>query len=170
MDLTSVVEAVVEDLRRTSAIGGEETARVANLLVGGLDASLRLHVLEAVHAAATEIEAAVPGLGVDVRLDGREAVLTVSHHPEPGEGPPDARNAGAAADYADDELLRLTIRLPEGLKAAVEQAAAAGRVSINSWIVSALARAVDASPGHQGPGRAASGRRLPRRMTAYVQG
>lgn len=170
MELTGIVEAVTEDLRRAAAIGGDETVRVADLLAGGLDASLRLHVLEVLHAAATELEAAVPGLGVDVRLEGREPVLTVSHQPKPGEGTADGEGAGSAGGYADDELVRLTIRLPEGLKAAVEQAAAVAGASINSWIVSVLARAVDGAPAPPGPGRTAPGRRLPRRMTGFVQG
>ncbi len=162
MELTGIVEGVIEDLRRAGAIGGEQTARVADLLAAGLDASLRLHILEALHAAAREIEAAVPGLGVDVRLDGREPVLVVGRQPEAAGEPGESAGPG---DYADDELLRLTIRLPQGLKSAVEQAAAAGGASINSWIVSALARTVDAPAGRPGPGR-----RLPRRMTGFVQG
>lgn len=162
MELTGIVEGVIQDLRRAGAIGGEETARVADLLASGLDASLRLHILEALHAAAREMEAAVPGLGVDVRLEGRDPVLVVARQPEPEE---ETGEGGGAGDYADGELLRLTIRLPQGLKSAVEQAAAAGGASINSWIVSALARTVDA-PG----GRPAPGRRLPRRMTGFVQG
>lgn len=163
MELTGIVEGVIEDLRRAGAIGGDETARVANLLAAGLDASLRLHILEALHAGAREIEAAVPGLGVDIRLEGREPVLTVTRQQErSSEGVGDG---GSPGEYVDGELLRLTIRLPEGLKSAVEHAAAGAGASINSWIVSALARALDAPSGRQGPGR-----RLPRRMTGFVQG
>lgn len=164
MELSGTVEGVIEDLRRAGAIGGEDTARVAELLAAGLDASLRLHILEALHAAAREIEAAVPGLGVDIRLEGREPVLTVARQEEP---PSDETggDGGSPGDYAEGELLRLTIRLPEALKSAVELAAAGAGASINSWIVSALARTVDAPGGRHGPGR-----RLPRRMTGFVQG
>lgn len=164
MELTGIVDGVIEDLRRAGAIGGEETARVADLLAAGLDASLRLHILEALHAAAREMEAAVPGLGVDVRLDGREPVLVVGRQPELDGEPGESAGPG---DYADDELLRLTIRLPQGLKSAVEQAATATGASINSWIVSALARMIDTPSGRPGP---TPGRRLPRRMTGFVQG
>jgi hypothetical protein len=163
MELSGIVDGVIQDLRRAGAIGGDETARVADLLAAGLDASLRLHILEALNAAAREIEAAVPGLGVEVRLEGREPVLTVARQPEaPAEEVADGASPG---DYADGELLRLTIRLPQGLKSAVEQAASGAGASINSWIVSALARTVDNPGGRQGPGR-----RLPRRMTGFVQG
>lgn len=164
MELSGIVEGVVGDLRRAGAIGGEETSRVADLLAAGLDASLRLHVLEALHAAAREIEAALPGVGVDIRLDGTDPVLTVARHEEPSGGADDDEGS-RSADYAEDELLRLTIRLPQGLKSTVEQAAAAAGASINAWIVAALARAVDAPPGRSSPGR-----RLPRRMTGFVQG
>jgi hypothetical protein len=163
MELNGIVEGVIEDLRRAGAIGGEETARVADLLAAGLDASLRLHVLEALNAAAREIEAVVPGLGVDIRLEGREPILTVARQQEP---PPEETGDGSSpGDYADGELLRLTIRLPQGLKSAVEQAAVTAGASINSWIVSALARSLDGPTSRQGPGR-----RLPRRMTGFVQG
>lgn len=163
MELTTIVDGVIGDLRRAGAIGGEETARVADLLAAGLDASLRLHILEALNAAAREIEAIVPGLGVDVRLEGREPVLTVVRQDTPETG--EQGDGASPGDYSDDELLRLTIRLPQGLKSAVEHAAGAAGASINSWIVSALARTLD-NPG----GRAAPGRRLPRRMTGFVQG
>lgn len=163
MELTGIVNDVIGDLRRAGAIGGEETARVADLLAAGLDASLRLHILEALHAAAREIEAAVPGLGVEIRLEGREPVLAVARQELPA--PEEAGDGAGPGDYADDELLRLTIRLPQGLKSAVEQAAAAAGASINSWIVSALARTVEVPAGRPAPGR-----RLPRRMTGFVQG
>lgn len=162
MQLEDIVREVAEDLRRAAAVGGEETARVAELLVGSVEATLRLRFLEALHAAAQELEASSAGVTVDVRLEGGEPALSLSFpRPEAREGGDDE-----AAGLVDGELLRLTIRLPEGLKARVEQAAAGAGASINSWIVAALARALDV----QSPGVPHASRRLPRRMTGFVQG
>src|SRR4029079_16137531 len=43
----------------------------------------------------------------------------------------------------DDLSARITLRLPEGLKASLEGAAAREAVSTNAWIVRALARALE---------------------------
>ncbi len=175
MELQPVVEGIAGDLRKAAAVGGEETAHVADLLVSGMDATLRLHLIEALHTAARELDGAAPGATVEVRLVGRDPVLslvavTPTDEPagsaEPGLGDVgDVGHAGSAG-YADDELVRLTIRLPEGLKARVEEAAASSSASINSWIVAALARALDA-PSGSGP---VPGRRMPKRITGFVRG
>jgi hypothetical protein len=163
MELDSTVRAVTDDLRRAGAIGGEETARIAELLVAGLDASLRIHFLEALQAAARELEASVQGITVDVRLDGRDPVLSLVMAAEGVAGAGEGQDLGG---FADDELLRLTIRLPEGLKSRVEQAANSAGASINSWIVAALARSFDVpQAAFRQPGR-----RMPRRVTGFVRG
>ena len=57
----------------------------------------------------------------------------------------------AAAPAAEDALsARITLRLPDGLKAGIEVAAAREGVSVNSWIVSALGRAVEPRRGKAG--------------------
>src|ERR671937_837144 len=64
-----------------------------------------------------------------------------------------------AAPAAEDALsVRITLRLPESLKTAVESAAARDGVSVNTWLVRALARAVSgwASRG-SGPGNRLKG-------------
>ena len=50
-------------------------------------------------------------------------------------------DAPAAAPAADDAFTaRITLRLPDSLKASVEEAASRDGVSVNAWIVKALAR------------------------------
>lgn len=167
MHLDELVEGVTEDLHRAAAIGGEDTARVADLLVAGIGPSLRLHFIEALHAAARELESSAPGSVVEVRLDGTDPVLSLALA-----GPSEDESGGAAqgdglGGYGEDELLRLTIRLPQRLKARVEEAAQDAGASINSWIVIALARYLEmgSSSGWPQPGR-----RVPRRMTGFVRG
>jgi HicB family len=166
MELGTTVDEITADLRRAGAIGGEETARIVELLLVNLEASVRLHLLEALYGAARELEASAAGVSVEIRLEGRDPVLTLVH-PRPDEAESkDAEEAAGLGGYADDELLRITLRLPEGLKLRVEQAAASAGASVNAWIVGALARSFDPSAAT----RAQPGGRRPRRMTGFVQG
>ena len=57
----------------------------------------------------------------------------------PGEG------AGTAGE---DLSARISLRLPESLKTAVEAAAAREGVSTNAWLVRAIARATESRPVH----------------------
>ena len=51
----------------------------------------------------------------------------------------------AAPPSAEDEAsARITLRLPEGLKAGIEAAASREGVSVNAWLVRALTREVSA--------------------------
>lgn len=162
MKLSAIVEGIGEDLRRAGAVGGDDTLRVAELLVTSLEPSVRLHLLDALQEAARELAESAPGVAVEVRMEGRDPVLALA---APSASGPRAEDlASRVADWVDDELARLTLRLPEGLKGQVEGAAARAGASINSWIVSALARALEQPPAAPGS------RRLPRRMTGYVRG
>jgi predicted transcriptional regulator len=74
-----------------------------------------------------------------VRLRGREIEFVVS---QPSS---EADNRGAPAatvDPDDSNTSRTTLRLPDALKARVDEAAAADGVSVNTWLVRAIADAV----------------------------
>lgn len=163
MELRPVLDRLTEDLRRAGALGGPETERIAELLVATSEASIRLRILEVLSNAARELESSAPGVSVDVRLDEGDPVLTLS-----GASGDDHVLLGddeSLGTYAEDQLVRLTIRLPEGLKTRVEQVASATGASINSWIVTALARSLEMPTGQ----RSQPGRRIPRRMTGFIQ-
>jgi hypothetical protein len=146
MDLTPYLEALRSDLQAAAAPGGPETTRAAELLGHALEASARLALLQALSDAAAEITTRLHGPVVDVRLRGREADLVVSAQPEP---PP----ATAPPAVEGGDLARLTLRMPESLKAHAEQAAAAEGISVNAWLVRAVAAAA-------GPARRPSGKRI----------
>ena len=86
-----------------------------------------------------------------LRLRGGEPEFVVSAAPadEPAAAEPPAPPA-----EEDGPMARINLRLPEQLKAAAEQAAARERLSVNAWLVRALARSVSS------PRRRQSGRRL----------
>ena len=69
-----------------------------------------------------------------MRLRGREADLVVTELPAEAAAPSPA----PAAPAGDGEQARITLRLPEQLKEAVERAAAAEGISTNAWLVRAL--------------------------------
>jgi hypothetical protein len=140
MQLEGYVQALREDLARIAAVGDESTARSAELLAIALESSLGRRLQEALAEAALELSAQLPQGSVEVRVAGGDPELIYVND----EAPP-------AADVADEGFsARITLRLPESLKSRLEAAAAANGVSLNTWLVQALGRAVE--PRHAGGG------------------
>lgn len=161
MDLNPYLETLRQDLESTAAPGGEDVTRAAGLLAGSLESAARLCLLEALSDAAAEITTKLSASTVEVRLRGRSADLVVTEMAPPAPPAPSAAPPapGEAADSGD--VARITLRLPEQLKGAVERAAGAEGISVNAWLVRAIAAAV--TPGGQPPsntGRARYGRRV----------
>src|SRR5687767_10277354 len=134
MDLSPYLETLRRDLAASAAAGGAEIERTAGVLAGALDAAARLCLLEALSDAAAEITSKLETATVDVRLRGREADLVVTEAAYAEEAPV---AAPPPADPAGD-VARITLRLPESLKEAVERAAAAEGISVNAWLVRAI--------------------------------
>ncbi len=152
MDLTPYIEGLQRDLNASAAPGGPDVVRAAEMLATSLDASARLCLLEALSEAAAEITAKLGSGAVDVRLRGREADLTVTETASAMEAPV----APMPADAGD--LARITLRLPEQLKEQAERAASAEGISVNAWLVRAVAAAL--SPGRGNPTVVRTGRRV----------
>jgi HicB family len=143
MELAPHVEALVRDLTAIAAVGDDATSQAAARLAAALKASAGMRLLDALSEAALELSDQLPDGHVEVRLAGQEPSLVYVE-----DAPPAASTAG------EDALsVRITLRLPESLKTAVEAAASRDGVSVNTWLVRALARAVSswASRG-SGPG------------------
>lgn len=110
-----------------------------------LDAAVRLTLLEALSAAAEEISAELAPGSVDVRLRGGKAGFVVTPPPAPAAPASDDAVAGPVevrlpvAEGDDAAMVRINLRLPANLKALIEDAAAAGGLSVNAWIVRAAA-------------------------------
>ncbi len=175
MELTSYLEGLRRDLAAAAAPGGPDVARAADLLGGSIEASARLCLLEALSDAAAEITTKLTNGYVEVRLRGREAqfVVTEGAPAAATAAPPSGVQAPTEGDSGD--LARITLRLPEGLKEAVERAAAAEAISANAWLVRAIAQVVSgqgasAAPPGRGPRTDPPGRgRLGRRITGFAQ-
>ena len=132
MQMASFVEALQSDLEQIAAVGDDATSAAAQRLAGALKASAGLRLLDALTEAALELGGQLPEGHIEVRLVGQDPSLVyVEDAPQ------------QAAPTGDDALsVRITLRLPESLKTAVESAAARDGVSVNTWLVRALARAV----------------------------
>lgn len=163
MDLAPYLDTLRRDLAATAAPGGPDVTRAADLLAGSLDASVRLCLLEVLSDAAAEVTTKLGSTSVEVRLHGREADLVVTEVEQPRAATP--APPPAVADASGD-IARLTLRLPEALKDSVEQAAGAQGISVNAWLVRAIASAVhgERQPPPTRPGRASS-----RRVTGFAQ-
>jgi hypothetical protein len=138
MDLTPYVDSLRRDLLAAAEAAGPETHQAAERLTFALDPSARLALMEAVSQAAAEITAEMPSGGVDVRLTGRELDFVVSSTPSA----PDATAAPAPSSAEDTEeegsLARVTLRIPESVKAKAEELAARSGHSLNTWLVNVV--------------------------------
>jgi HicB family len=145
MELTQYLESLRRELTAAAAPGGPDVTKAAELLGGSLEASTRLLLLEALSDAAAEITAKLGDSSVEVRLRGREAQFVITRaEPGPAAAPPAAGVEG--------DLARITLRLPESLKESVERAAASEGISVNAWLVRAIAAMVAGPPGFAPPG------------------
>jgi hypothetical protein len=149
MNLTIVLEGLTEDLQGIASLGDERSAQIARRLTEALGSSLRLKVFDLLSQAALELSGKLPSGHIEVRLAGQEPELVFID---------DAAPEGGAA--AGEELsARISLRLPDSLKTAVEKAADREGISTNAWLVRSIARAAESRPAQ------VSGKRL----SGYVQ-
>ena len=154
MQAARFVDALRADLEAIAAIGDERTGEAVRRLSHALSASAALRLLDALGEAALELTAQLPSGRVEVRLTGGQEV-ELAYVEEGGE---------ATATPDEEAAARITLRLPESLKGSVERAAANEGVSVNTWLVRAIARTV---AGSAGPGF--RGRRPGSRLTGFGQ-
>ena len=140
MELQQYVNDLQRQLVDAAANGADETRAVAERLATGLDAATRLVLLDALSAAAGEITRDLAPGSVDLRLRGREVEFVVSMPVVETAGESD--EPPASVDLDDASTSRTTLRLPDALKAKVDEAAAADGLSVNSWLVRAVAAAL----------------------------
>ena len=152
METAQFIEGLQEDLRELAQIGGDELVHAARRLEGAVKQSATLRLIDALTQVALDLSSQLPNGHIDVRLSGQDPELVYVE--EEGEEAP--------APAGDDGLSsRITLRLPDSLKASVERAAESEGASVNTWIVRALQRAVSG-----GGGRAV---RSGKRITGFSQ-
>ena len=165
MDITPLVTSLRQDLASAAEVGGEDVKAAAERLLLALDPALRLTLMEALSQAATEVGAVLPGVQVSVRLQGREPVFVVEGAPAAAapEDHPDDSFDDDGLDSGGEATGRITLRIPESLKARAETLAARRGQSLNSWLVAAARAAATDRPHWSGeslhgfPGRRMKG-------------
>jgi HicB family len=137
VETAAFIDAIQGDLEHLSQ-GDDATAEIAERLGRTLESSLQLRLFDTLGQAALEVSEQLPSGHVEVRLAGRDVQLVfVADEPGPDPTPPPTEESGNA---------RLTLRMPESLKARVETAAGREGISTNAWLVRAIGWGLDRTP------------------------
>jgi hypothetical protein len=145
MQLAPHVEALLGDVAEIAAVGDESTAEAARRISVALRSAAGLRFLDALTEATLELSAQLSRGHIEVRLAGQDPSLVYVEESTDVESAPEE---GLTA--------RITLRLPEGLKAGIEASAAREGLSVNAWIVRALSRSTGAT-SRRGPGSRLTG-------------
>lgn len=167
MDLTPYVDQLRHELAVAADAGGDEARALAERLTAPLDSAGRLILLGTLSAAAAEITRELAPGSVDVRLRGLDPEFVVTAPPterwfaEASDVPAPADVAPTPAVGTEDAMLaRINLRLPEPLKVRVEAAAARQGISVNAWLVRAVAATLEEDVRPAGKPNASGGQRL----------
>lgn len=155
MNLQSFVDELREQLLHAAEGGGGESLAVAERMTANIDSAVRLVLLETISAAADEITLELAPGSVEVRLRGRDPEFAVTV-PSDLTAPTQPATAPAiqqpAAEVEESGTARVTLRMSEALKVRVEDAASRDGVSVNAWLVRAVAAATDGNRTSPPPG------------------
>lgn len=139
MDITPYVDHLRRDLLAAAEAGGDELKQAAERLAYALDPSARLALMEAISHAAAEITAELPNGSVDVRLAGRDLDFVVESAPTmTPPAPPEPPTPPTPEEVDEGDLARITLRIPESVKARAEERAAKAGHSLNTWLVNVV--------------------------------
>ena len=168
MDLSPYVENLRGELAVAAEAGGEDARALAERLTAPLASAVRLTLLDALSAAADEITRDLAPGSVELRLRGGDPDFVVT--PAPADEPVETADTSpppAPPDGDESATARINLRLPEQLKAGVEQAASRERLSVNAWLVRVAAAALSRDdPDRRPPPR---GGRLGEAYTGWVR-
>ncbi|MFF4606817.1 hypothetical protein ACFY12_29315 [Streptomyces sp. NPDC001339] len=163
MDLTPYVDNLRHELAVAADAGGDEARALAERLTTPLESATRLILLNALSAAMGEVTQDLAPGSVDVRLRGLDPEFVVTPPPvavvyeDAGEreGAPSGAPMPVPVPLAPAEgeegggTARINFRLPAHLKTRVEDAAGQEGLSVNAWLVRAVAAALE-GPGERG--------------------
>lgn len=186
MELTPYVESIQRDLSAAAEVAGEQARTAAERLTAALDAAVRLALLDALSTASEEITRDLAPGSVEVRMRGREPSFVVTPPPAPEPPAPPTPpgfqlttpggsltiSAGGGGE-SDQGTSRITLRLPETLKAQVEEASAAEGISVNAWLVRTIATAISggqqATPEQTYGYRGSRGPKIGKRLSGWAR-
>jgi hypothetical protein len=172
MDLTSYVSNLGREFATLAEAGGDESRVLVERLSGSLESAIRMTLLDTLSAAADEITRDLAPGSVELRLRGRDPDFVVTA--PPAEQVEDVVEEDPTADGGtliaeDGPSSRINLRLPEQLKAAVEEAAAKEGRSVNAWLVRAASAALQRADRDQRPEQRDSAKRSKQHLTGWVR-
>ena len=156
MDLSPYIESVRTGVANASSLADEQTQHVAERLGTAIESSTRLALIQALSDAAGTISADLAPSSVELRMVGTdpEFVVTVQTGeaeptllmPEPEPGDEDT-SASSTAEPDDEPVARITLRLPQSVKARVDEMASSEGISTNAWLIRAVMDALSERSG-----------------------
>ena len=168
MNLSPHVENLRRELLVAAEAGGDEARSLAERLVTPLDSATRLVLLDALSDAASEITSELAPGSVEVRLRGREPEFVVTQPPAEQSfedvGSASIETIAYSGEIDESGAARTTLRLPDHVKARVDEAAGREGLSVNAWLVRAVVAALE--PGARDRGRSPS---MGQQYTGWVQ-
>jgi len=170
MQLNQYVASLKHQLETAAEAGGPEARALSERLTAALESAARLVLLEALSDAANEITLELAPGSVEVRLRGRDPEFVVSSPPSDNDFEAmieqSIRGTIASEDFDGASTSRTTLRLPDQLKQQVEAAASHDGLSVNSWLVRAVA---DALSGRSSSKRATRGEPGEQNFTGWAR-
>jgi hypothetical protein len=156
MDLSPYLESVRVGVANASSLADEQTQRVAERLGIAIESSTRLALIQALSDAAGSISAELAPSSVELRMVGQDPEFVVSiqtAEAEPTLLMPEAEPEGGSAaeprmtEAEDEPVARITLRLPQSVKARVDEVASSERISTNAWLIRAVMDALSERSG-----------------------
>jgi len=163
MDLDRYLRTLQDALSTAAQTSSEEVQEAAGRLSATMESTLRLTLMEFAADLADQVTVKLDGDSVEVRFrsSGPEVVVTPNEEHEVA-GPPEPP-APPPPPAEDEDISRISLRLPETLKSQVEQAATTQGLSTNAWLVRAAQHAL--RPASPSTHTTSTGRR----MTGWVR-
>jgi Arc-like DNA binding domain len=157
MDLSPYVESVRVGVVNASSLADEQTQHVAERLGTAIESSTRLALIQALSDAAGTISAELAPSSVELRIVGNDPDFVVSLQTAEAEPtlllPPEPESGGEATgefptvETEDEPVARFTLRLPQSVKARVDEMASSEGISTNAWLIRAVMDALSDRSG-----------------------
>jgi hypothetical protein len=156
MDLSPYIESVRTGVANASSLADEQIQHVAERLGTAIESSTRLALIQALSDAAGTISADLAPSSVELRMIGTdpEFVVTVqTGEAEPTLLMPETEEASAEAseptgtETDEEPVARITLRLPQSVKARVDEMASSEGISTNAWLIRAVMDALSERSG-----------------------
>jgi hypothetical protein len=128
MKMSKFIDLLSADLKALGKLGGADVESAVSRLIPTLEPVLRTRLLAALTEIAGEFKTQLPGARVEARLAGDEVELVY------------LQDESITRETPSDLNARITLRLPEDLKARIESAATQEGISLNSWLLKASER------------------------------